>query len=185
MKTAVFVIVCLLVMVGVGAFVLHQKGLLSLDVLRLYLPKKEAQKKTAKPAPIGTALSLQEKERQLEQRYEETEQLGRRLKLEKEELSQAQEKIDEQLRILGKKPESGPEAAGEGEGTEDLVKIYEGMDPDEAAAILENMPDDTAADILLQMRKREAARVMESLSTAKGVAVSERILPEQIEKKTD
>ncbi len=61
-----------------------------------------------------------------------------------------------------------------------LVKIYEGMSPEQAASILENLPDPAVARILLQMRGRKATQIMGEMSTNKSVAVSQLLIPERV-----
>ncbi|RJP14975.1 MAG: hypothetical protein C4520_20595 [Candidatus Abyssobacteria bacterium SURF_5] len=180
MKTALLILVCLVSMTAVGAYALRERGLLTADVIKLFVPKPPGEKEEEPaPAPVGLAASLQEKERQLEKQYREAEVLDTRLKQQRDELAKDKKRLDEQLRALEEAvgAQSGP-AFGKERMTE-LVKIYEGMEPEGAASLLENLPDQTVAEILLQMRRRQAAQVMESLSIAKGVAVSARILPEK------
>jgi flagellar motility protein MotE (MotC chaperone) len=169
------------VILVVGAIALYQRGLLSAEVARLWLPQEKKEKAPAHLAsPVGLAASLKEKERLVEQQRRESEQLAERVNQQKQELEAEMAKLDKQLDTIQKETESRGETAAGNARVTDLVKIYEGMEPEEAAAILENLPDEQVADILLRMRRRQAAQVMQSLSTEKGVAVSAYILPETL-----
>jgi flagellar motility protein MotE (MotC chaperone) len=181
MRVAVLLLTCLAVILVVGAIALYQRGLLSAEVARMWLPQEKKGKETAQvAAPVGLAAALEEKERLIEQQRRESEQVAERVNQQKQELEVEMAKLDEQLETLQKEAEARGETAAGNARVSELVKIYEGMEPEEAAAILENLPDEQVADILLRMRRRQAAQVMQSLSTEKGVTVSAHILPETL-----
>jgi flagellar motility protein MotE (MotC chaperone) len=177
-KTVIFLFACAVSIIIALAYGLYQKGLLREDVLRLYLPQEKQKIEAGPSEPLGYAASLKEKEKQLEQRNREAEQLERRLAQQRQEIQLEMTKLNKLTRGSQQEPVLALQPAKEDGNMRELIKIYEGMEPEEAASVLEQLPDEVVADILLQMRRRQASQVMQELSTGKGVAVSARILPD-------
>jgi flagellar motility protein MotE (MotC chaperone) len=177
-KTSIFLLACALSVLLACAYGLYQKGLLTKDVLRLYLPQEKQKAEPGASEPMGLAASLQEKGKRLEQRNREAEQLEQRIAQQRRELQLELAKLNKLTRGPEKQPSLELQPAQDDGRLRDLIKIYEGMEPEEAAALLEQLPDEAVAGILLQMRRRQASQVMQALSTGKGVAVSARILPD-------
>lgn len=181
MKALAFLIVLLLVFVGVAAYELNQRGLVNRETLGL-LSRHEpepAGKKQAPIRPVGLAASIQEKEQRLKEESEELRELAGRLEMQRNELTAERIAIEEQLKAL--KSVSEAEAAAEREQAKKLIKMYEGMPPEEAAAVLENLPDGTVADILSRMRGRQAAQIMGSLSARKAAEITELLASQKPE----
>lgn len=178
MKSAIFLLACALSVIIACAYGLYQKGLLTQEVLRLYLPQERQKTEARASEPMGLAASLKEKEKLLEQRNREAEQLEQRLSQQREELQLELAKLNKLTRGSKQQPALELQPAEDDGHLRDLIKIYEGMEPEEAASLLEQLPDEAVADILLQMHRRQASQVMQALSTGKGVAVSARILPD-------
>ena len=74
-----------------------------------------------------------------------------------------------------------PARARDGTRLAKLVKMYEGMPPEEAASILQSLPNPVVAQLLLRMRSRQATRIMGSLSADKAAEISKLLMPEQLE----
>jgi flagellar motility protein MotE (MotC chaperone) len=179
MRAALVLVACVLSVIAAGAYALQQKGLLSAQVLRSVIFERDQKKEASQAAmPMEMAASLREQEKQLEQRYQEASRLDERVKRQRDELELEMAKLDAQLKTLQRKPDLQVVTDAGGQRMVELVKIYEGMEPEGTASILERLPDRTVAEILLQMRRRQASQVMESLSIDKGVAVSARLLPD-------
>ena len=184
MKLFALLVLMLLIFTCVTAYMLHQKGLLTRETLDL-LVKSRSEAKEEKPAPVepvGLAATIQKKEQVLREESERLERLSARLEAQRQELKAERALIGKQL----KSRESGSEAGlatigGEAEKLARLVKMYEGMDPEEAAAILEGLPDPVAAQILVRMRSRQATRIMGSLAADKATDISELLIPAELE----
>lgn len=164
------VVVLVLVFVGVAAYMLNQRGLLTRETLNLFV-KPEPEPTREKPPPVeptGLAASALKRNEELKEEAERLRELASRLAMQRREIEADRTLIEERLETL--KPES--------EEMTRLVKMYEGMEPEEAAAILQSLPDQTVARILLQMRGRQAGRIMGALSAGKAASVSTLLAPE-------
>ena len=238
MKSAAFLSL-ILIFLGMGAYTLDQKGLLTRETLNLLLkPRPKAQTVEAATEPIGLAASVEKKQQELHEETQKMEELAARLESQHREIEAEKATLEEKLKMLeqtkaeaDRKSEHAspldrlktmpPEQiasilAGLPDSTvaqillqirrkkslEDsknqarleseflpstpdeeltkLVKIYEGMPPEQAASILESLPDSTVAKILLQMRGRKATQILGEMSTNKSVAVSQLLIPERV-----
>jgi flagellar motility protein MotE (MotC chaperone) len=185
-KSAAFLIFIIVVVLGTGAYALDRRGLLTRETFDLFLkPKPEAQTAAPSPVkPVAFAASIMKREEKLQEDTKKMEELATRLELQKKELEADKAVMSEELKKLGRpksllqsEAESEPSSASQESDAAKLVKIYEGMPPEQAAAILENLPDSTVAQILLQMRGRKATQIMAEMSAGKSAAISELLIP--------
>lgn len=190
---SVALVLLILTFLGVGAYALNQKRLLPRETFVLILEAlPRAAMTEAVAEPIGGAASVEDKQQEMRDETQKMKELANRLESERKEIEGEKAMLEERLRALeqrkaeaslkserarleSKSPSSTPD-----EELTKLVKIYEGMPPEEAASILENLPDSTVAQILLQMRERNASLIMGEMSTNKSVAVSQLLIPERI-----
>ncbi len=158
---------------------LQQRGLLTRETLDLFV-KREPEQKKEKPPPVetaGLAGSVLKRNEELKEEGERLRELAAKLAMQRRELEADRTLIAKQLETL--RPGLGPSSTSE-EMTK-LVKMYEGMEPEQAAVILESLPDPTVARILLQMRGRQAAPILGSLSAGKAAGISKLLAPEPVE----
>lgn len=128
---------------------------------------------TLKAGDIPLLQSLQERQTQLTTREQE---LTRR----EEALRTLQQQMEERLAtltLLRKEIAALLEekSAFEERRLEHLVKVYEGMKPDEAAALIERLNSDTAVRLLYQMKEKKAAPILGLLKPEIAVQLSERL----------
>lgn len=169
----------MLIFVGVAAYMLHQRGLLTRETLDLFV-KREPEQKKEKPPPVeptGLATSILKRNEELKKEAERLRELAARLAMQRRELEGDRTLIEKRLETL--KPELAQSLTSKQMAK--LVKMYEGMEPEQAAAILESLPDPTVAQILLRMRERQAAPIMGSLSAGKAAGISKLLAPEPVE----
>ena len=184
MKLFGLVALMLLIFTGVAAYMLHWEGLLTRETINLFVEDRSepGAKEPAPIEPVGLAASIQKRERELKEESERLQELNMRLGAQRKELEAERTFIEQRLKSLDPKPE--PERAETDEEAEKLaklVKMYEGMPPEEAAPILESLPEPVVTQILLRMRNRQATRIMGSLSAEKAAEVSKLLIPEELE----
>jgi flagellar motility protein MotE (MotC chaperone) len=171
----------LLIFTCVAAYMLHQKGLLTRETLDLFV-KKRPESKAERPAPVepvALAASIQKREQALREESERLQEFKARLATQRRELEAERASIERQLRGFDLGPGLAP-IDRETESLAKLVKMYEGMPPEEAASILESLPDPVVARLLIQMRNRQAAQIMGSLRADKAAEVSKLLMPEEL-----
>jgi flagellar motility protein MotE (MotC chaperone) len=130
-----------------------------------------------KAGEIPLLRSLQERQEQLAER---TKQLDQR----EETLRQVQQQIEEKLATLTLlRKEVGAlleeKTAFETKRFEHLVKVYEGMKPEEAAALVERLDQDTAVHLLAQMKGKKVSPILGALKPDVAVQLSERLAIQQ------
>lgn len=159
---------------------LHRREFLTRETLFLFIKKDGAEKAEKAPPtdPIMMSASLQKKHRELGEESRKLQELSERIRLQQKELEADRKALENRLKALQTKTAEEMEVASGGDEATKLVKMYEGMPPDEAAAILEKLPDSAVAQILLQMRRRQAAQIMASMNPVKAADVSQMIFPE-------
>lgn len=180
MKPMTFVLLFSLIFAATAAYELRRRGLLTREVLELYLAAETEEEKTMTPAaePVGLAATIQEKKQELREETKDLEQLSERLQAQRKELDKDRILLERRIRELraGQAAVPGSERrlgrAAMSEEMLQLIKMYESMPPEDAADVLDNMPDQTVAEILLQIRSRQAAQIMGSLDKNKAVQVS-------------
>lgn len=179
MKAAALLVLLILIFAGVAAYMLHQRGLLTRETLDLFVKHEpEPKEETTTPVePAGLTASALKRNEEMKEEAERLRELAARLTMQRRELEADRTLIEKRLETL--KPELAQSSTSE-EMTR-LVKMYEGMEPEQAAAILESLPNPTVAQILLQMRGRQAAGIMGSLSAGKAAGVSKLLVPEKVE----
>jgi len=185
LKPLAFLLLMLLVFVGVVAYMLHQKGFLNRETLDLFVTDQSPmrEQEPTPPEPIGLAASVQKKKQELKEESDRLENLSMRLATQRKELAAETALIEERLKHIesARGTESGIFGAEKEDGKlAKLVKMYEGMAPEEAAPILETLPDPVVAQILLRMRNRQATRIMGSLNAGKAAGVSKLLIPEDL-----
>lgn len=186
MKVTAFLLLFVLVYVGVAAYMLQQRGLLSRETLDLYLGEKPEEHEGVKIdiEPIGLALSVRKNEEKLQEQARDIELRTERLQAQRKELDAQRALLEQSTKEFtsGTEGAAGRRATGSrlmfrggpnviSEEMLQLVKMYENMPPDDAAEALENMPDYTVAQVLLQMRSRQAAQIMAELNKDKATEV--------------
>lgn len=181
-RPLLFLLLLLVVFIGVAAYALSQKGLLTRETFDLLSASLPGLRDTAMPVVEMPGLngSILKKERQLEEESKKLERLTARLEMQHKEFEAERALIEEQLRALEPKQEPEPEQEpGPSDELVKLAKLYEGMPPDEAATILENLPNETVARLILLMRRRSAAMIMESMDPGKAADISGLLISEQ------
>ncbi|MBI5119262.1 hypothetical protein HZA56_22570 [Candidatus Poribacteria bacterium] len=149
---------------------------------------KELKATAARLEDLSARLDTQRQELEAERAL--VEEKIQALKQQEERLKQQQDMLKQEegrLKALQRKSKSGSAAETKLKSmklpppTEDmmkLVKVYEGMPPEDAAPVLENLPDAAAAQILLQMRRRQASEIMGLLTPNKAASVSRLLTAE-------
>ena len=186
LRPLLFLLLLLVVFIGVAAYALSQKGLLTRETFDLLSASLPGLRDTEMPVVEMPGLngSILKKERRLEEESKRLERLAARLEIQHKEFEAERALIEEQLKALEPKPEPEPEPEPEPGPSDELIKLaklYEGMPPDEAATILENLPNETVARLILLMRRRSAAMIMESMDPGKAAEVSILLISEQDE----
>ena len=168
----------LMVFTGVAAYRLRQMGLLTRESLDLFVkrPPEGEGREAFVSEPVGLAASVQKKERKLKEKTEELKRSAARLQTQRGEMKSERAMIERLLDELKAKTDAMSEPAVISKEMVALVKIYEGMPPEDAASVLDTMPDATVAQILLQMRGRQAAQIMSSLDADKAAEVSKMLI---------
>jgi len=168
----------LMVFTGVAAYRLHQRGLLTRESFDLFVkrPPEGEDREAFVSEPVGLAASVQKKERKLKEKTEELKRSTARLQTQRGEMKSERAMIERLLEELKAKTDALSEPAVISEEMVALVKIYEGMPPEDAASVLDTMPDATVVQILLQMRGRQAAQIMSSLDADKAAEVSKMFI---------
>jgi flagellar motility protein MotE (MotC chaperone) len=135
-------------------------------------PKAE-QMLTLSASDIPLLQSLQERQARLEER--ETQ-----LAAQEEGLRALQRQLEEKLATLaGLRKEIGElieaKEAFEEKRFEHLVKVYEGMKPEEVASLIQRLNEDTAVKLFYQMKKKKVSQVLGFLHPDLAVRLSERL----------
>ena len=180
MKSSAFLLLIAVVFVGVAAYDLQRRGLLSREAMEMYIGfEGEEDARTPITEPVGLAASVQEKQRRLRDEKDDMTNLTQRLEMARKELEEQRTMLEQRIETLKAEAEkTAPEPLSlekpdvVSEEMLKLIKMYENMPPENAAQVLENMADPTVARILLQMRDRQAARIMESMDKIKAAEVS-------------
>jgi len=171
----------LLIFSCVAAYMLYQQGLLTRETLDLFVeerPEPAAERPTP-VGPVARAASIEKKEQALREESERLEELSARLQTQRRELEAERALIEKRLKGFDLGPGFAP-LDREAENLAKLVKMYEGMPPEEAASILESLPNPVVAQVLVRMRNRQAARIMGSLRADKAAEVSKLLVPEEL-----
>jgi len=186
LRLLVFLLLLLMVFMGVAAYELQRRGLLTRETYGRFVEfRAETQESTTLLVePVGLAASIQERRQELREETDGLRRLNARIESQRKELEVLIEELRAgapAARIPGS--EHGPESAALSKEMALLVRMYENMPPEQAAAVLDNMPGSTVAQILLQMRGRQAAQVMGALSADKAAEVSKLLTAEDGVKK--
>jgi len=190
LRLLVFLLLLLMVFMGVAAYELQRRGLLTRETYDRFVEfRTETQESTTLLVePVGLAASIQERRQELREETDGLSRLNARIESQRKELEVLIEQRLEELRagapaarIPGS--EHGSESAALSKEMALLVRMYESMPPEQAAAVLDNMPESTVAQILLQMRGRQAAQVMGALNADKAAEVSKLLTAEDGVKK--
>jgi flagellar motility protein MotE (MotC chaperone) len=126
---------------------------------------------------IPVLQSMQERQAHLEEREQ---QLARR----EEELRLLHQRIEEKLALLSVlRKEVGAlmeeKEAFEEKRFEHLVKVYEGMKPEEAALLFERLNEDTAVKMLFRMKEKKVGQILGFIKPEVAVKLSERLAAQQ------
>jgi len=190
LRLLVFLLLLLMVFMGVAAYELQRRGLLTRETYDRFVEfRAETQESTTLLVePVGLAASIQERRQELREETDGLSRLNARIESQRKELEVLIEQRLEELRAgasAARIPGSGhgPESAALSKEMALLVRMYENMPPEQAAAVLDNMPGSTVAQILLQMRGRQAAQVMGALNADKAAEVSKLLTAEDGVKK--
>jgi len=185
LRLLVFLLLLLMVFMGVAAYELQRRGLLTRETYDRFVEfRAETQESTTLLVePVGLAASIQERRQELREETDGLSRLNARIESQRKELEVLIEQRLEELRAgasAARIPGSGhgPESAALSKEMALLVRMYENMPPEQAAAVLDNMPESTVAQILLQMRGRQAAQVMGALNADKAAEVSKLLTAE-------
>jgi len=185
LRLLVFLLLLLMVFMGVAAYELQRRGLLTRETYDRFVEfRAETQESTTLLVePVGLAASIQERRQELREETDGLSRLNARIESQRKELEVLIEQRLEELRAgasAARIPGSGhgPESAALSKEMALLVRMYENMPPEQAAAVLDNMPGSTVAQILLQMRGRQAAQVMGALNADKAAEVSKLLTAE-------
>ena len=186
MRLLVFLLLLLMVFMGVAAYELQRRGLLTRETYDRFVEFRAETQESAAPfvEPVGLAASIQEHRQELREETDGLRRLNARIESQRKELEALIKELRagaSAARIPGS--EHGPESAALSKEMALLVRMYENMPPEQAAAVLDNMPGSTVAQILLQMRGRQAAQVMGALSADKAAEVSKLLTAEDGVKK--
>jgi flagellar motility protein MotE (MotC chaperone) len=117
--------------------------------------------------------SLQERQAHLDTRAK---QLDKR----EEELHFVQQQVEEKLSMLTTlRKEVGAlleeKEAFEEKRFEHLVKVYEGMKPEEAASLIERLNEDTAIKLFYRMKEKKVAQILGLVKPEVAAKLSERL----------
>ena len=188
MKIFSFLFLVTIVFLGVTAYELNRKGLLTREAFETYydIEPERAEPISEIAEPVEMAAAIQEKKNQLIDETRAMVEMSGRLDASRRELEEQRillERRIEELKIESARaaePVSGNGARarqlGVSEETFKLIKMYETMPPEDAAEVLEGMSDSVVAGLLLKIRDRQAARIMESMDKEKASAVSRLLL---------
>ncbi|RMF93403.1 MAG: hypothetical protein D6736_01840 [Nitrospinota bacterium] len=118
--------------------------------------------------------SLQERKAALDRREKELEEKENALRL----LQQQLEERLATLSLLRKEMEEllQEKKAFEEKRFEHLVKVYEGMKPEEAASLIEQLQEETAVRLLYRMREKKVSQILEMVKPEVAARISERLL---------
>jgi flagellar motility protein MotE (MotC chaperone) len=135
-------------------------------------PKAE-QMLTLSASDIPLLQSLQERQARLDEREKQ-------LAAQEEALRALQRQLEEKLATLGiLRKEIGElieaKEAFEEKRFEHLVKVYEGMKPEEVASLIQRLNEDTAVKLFYQMKKKKVSQVLGFLHPDLAVRLSERL----------
>jgi flagellar motility protein MotE (MotC chaperone) len=128
---------------------------------------------TLSVSDIPLLQSLQERQARLEEREKQ-------LAAQEESLRALQQQLEEKLATLAMlRKEIGDlveaKEAFEEKRFEHLVKVYEGMKPEEVASLIQRLNEDTAVKLFYQMKKKKVSQVLGFLSPELAVRLSERL----------
>jgi flagellar motility protein MotE (MotC chaperone) len=116
----------------------------------------------------------------MQQRQAHLDEREQRLARREEELRVLHQRVEEKLGMLSTlRKEVGAlmeeKDAFEEKRFEHLVKVYEGMKPEESASLFERLNEDTAAKILFRMKEKKVAQILGALKPDAAVKLSERL----------
>lgn len=151
-------------------------------------PELEAGKKPEGPPPVAEAprrealtdterqilLSLQQRNRQLDEREILLNQQQEQLRVLRDNIQQQQA----ELKRLQADIEASMDAkkAQDAENLQKVVNLYNGMDPKKAAAQLERLEPKVAVKILMGMNQRKASQLLSELPADKAKRITEAIV---------
>jgi flagellar motility protein MotE (MotC chaperone) len=131
---------------------------------------------TLPPGQIPLLQSLQDRQTRLESLAERERQLSKR----EETLGLLQKQIEAKLATLEiLRKEIGEllleKAAFEDQRFVHLVKVYEGMRPEEAASLVERLQEETAVRLFAHMKGRKVSKILEAVKPDVAARLSERL----------
>ena len=134
---------------------------------------KAEQMLTLSASDIPLLQSLQERQARLDEREKQ-------LTAQEETLRALQQQLEEKLTTLAMlRKEVGElveaKEAFEEKRFEHLVKVYEGMKPEEVASLIQRLNEDTAVKLFYQMKKKKVSQILGFLSPELAVRLSERL----------
>jgi flagellar motility protein MotE (MotC chaperone) len=132
---------------------------------------------TLSASDIPLLQSLQERRELLEQREQ---QLAKR----EEVLHFLQQQLEEKLASLAAVRKAIGALIEEKEAFEEkrfehLVKVYEGMKPEEAASLIERLQEDTAAKLFYRMKEKKVSQLLGFVKPEVAAKLSERLVAHQ------
>jgi flagellar motility protein MotE (MotC chaperone) len=136
--------------------------------------RPKAQLHTLTPGDIPLLRSLQERQDRLDALLERGKELDER----EESLQLLQNRIEEKLSTLQILRKEISELLKEKDSFEEqryehLVKVYEGMKPEDAAILVEKLHEDTAIQLLSRMKSKKAGQVLGAIKPEKAARLSE------------
>jgi flagellar motility protein MotE (MotC chaperone) len=134
---------------------------------------KAEQMLTLSASDIPLLQSLQERQARLEEREKQ-------LAAQEEALRALQQQLEEKLATLARlRQEIGEliaaKEAFEEKRFEHLVKVYEGMKPEEVASLIQRLNEDMAVKLFYQMKKKKVSQILGFLHPDLAVRLSERL----------
>jgi flagellar motility protein MotE (MotC chaperone) len=126
---------------------------------------------------------IEEKQKDLKQKEDRLETEEKRLNILKKDV---EEKMSKYTKLLGDLENKLKEIEKiRGERLDYIVKVYEGMPPEDAAVKLNSLDDQTAAEIITRMKSRKASAIMayidgkKAASITYGITRAEKKIPRQ------
>jgi flagellar motility protein MotE (MotC chaperone) len=131
---------------------------------------------TLPPGQIPLLQSLQDRQARLDSLAERERQLRKR----EETLGLLQKQIEAKLASLEVlRKEIGEllleKAAFEDQRFAHLVKVYEGMRPEEAASLVERLQEETAVRLFTQMKGKKVSKILQAVKPDVAARLSERL----------
>lgn len=151
---------------------------LSLIILSLICFPARQSDAAEKEAPAALIAAIQQRNADMDVREKKIIEREQRLNLLEEEVQKMLNQYIKLKELIDQKESEAALAAkkAEEERTDQLAKIYQSMEPQDAAARIKQMEKETALGLLRKIKEKQAAKILSNMSPEKATQFSEAFI---------